>query len=454
MLGFLVAAAEYAEFWRSYERLELVESLRAALSERFLVTFETALSIVRNARHHQHGLREWRRYVKHYAALGRPLGAMVLHDGLLKFVAASAALLVGKTGRHPADSALDFLRSSAFSANLTRTQSEDALVEGLTTLALDEMDRLQNDVDYLQRVGSAWQQRQAAELKARIITTYLCCAVYDEDVADADLLLTWLDNVLSDPAQTSNPTLASAALKAMAILAKVDTSLASNLAHTLPRVIVQSDFDQETADVAADGLASVLSLLPQDAIITTLYSLGNVISAGPVTDRGVALSPQPNGAGKSSRNTVYDNQQVMGSSISLAPSDIEEPHHVHSTVVQTVVSVARNCKDEKVTALALSMLIQKIGRASRVVDAKIIEDSAHLGIHSGQGEFRLLLKLYSKLCHDALLKGDGITLDAVSLQAFVLQYILTPPGAQCTAHHVSGDQDHCSRVRDLPYPSP
>ena len=59
------------------------------------------------------------------------------------------------------------------------------------------------------------------------------------------------------------------------------------------------------------------------------------------------------------------------------------------------------------------MLVQKIGRASKVVDVKIITDAALLGIHTPPAEFRSLLKLYSTLCHDALLKDDVVTLDAV-----------------------------------------
>lgn len=414
LLGFLDALSNYAVFWNAYDRLQIVQNIRAALSEKFLIAFETALSIARNARPHHDGLREWRRYAKHYAATGRPLGGMILHDSFLKVVVACASLLVETTTRGPEESLLDFLRSSSFkSIQIVRAQSEDALCEGLATIAIEEMERLENDVDYLQRVGSAWQQRQGADVKAKILTTYLCCTAYDEDVADADLLMSWLDNALNDPAQTSDYALASTVLKSMAALAKLDSSMASTLGRTLPRVIVQGGFDHRTSDIAADCLASVLSLLPQDAIITTLYSLGNVISAVPVGDGG-AVSPALNGGVRTSRNMMFGEHQTAGSAISLTPSDIEDPHHVHSTVIQTVVYVARDCKDDKIAGLALSMLIQKIGRASRAVDAKIITDSAQLGIHAARGDFKLLLKLYTKLCHDAILKDDSATLDAVS----------------------------------------
>ena len=414
LLGFLNAIAEHAGFWNAYERLQMVEDIRAALSESFLTALETALSIVRS-RPHRHRLREWRRYERHYEAVGRPLGAMSLHDAFLQVAVASAALLVETPDQDPRESVLDYLQSGFKYNRLARTQSEDALVEGLTRITIEEMERLDNDLEYLERVGSAWQQRQGAAIKAKILTTYLCCTAYDEDVADADLLVSWLDFVVNDPAQTAHFTLASTTLKSMAILAKLDSPLASTFARTLPRFIVQGDFDHRTLEVAADSLASVLRLLPQDAIITTLYSLGNTITAAPITDRAATSSPALNGNGKVSRNTLYSHQST-GSAISLTPSDVEDPHHVYSAVVQAVVAVAIKCKDEKVAALALSMLVQKIGRASRSVDAKIITKAALLGLHSGVGEFRAMLKVHAKLCHDAVAKGDSAILEAVSVQ--------------------------------------
>lgn len=418
LLGFLSATAEHANFWNAYDRLQFVQDVHSALSEQFLIAFETALSVARNARSHQHGLREWKRYTKHYAATGRPLGAMILHDSFLKVVVASASLLVGTGPDSKLESSiLGHLKTSLKDKGKQayRDASGDSLADGLANIAMEEMERLENDLDYLQRVGSAWQQKQASSVKAKVLTTYLCCTVYDEEIADDEILTTWLDNVLNDPVQSADHELAATVLQSMAILARVSPELASSLGRSLPRVIVQGNFDHRTTSVAAESLAAVLSLLPQDAIITTLYSLGNIISvAAPVPDRTVAASPTLNGSSKATRTGgLYDHQH--GSAISLTPSDVEEPHHVHTVVIETIVSVARNCKDAKITALALSMLVQKVGRSSKTVDAKIITDSAFLGVHSPPGEFKSLLKVYSKLVHDALVKDDTATVEAVSI---------------------------------------
>jgi phosphatidylinositol 4-kinase len=288
LLGFLNAAAEHARFWNSYQRLQFVEHVRAALSEQFLIAFETALSIVRNARSHQHGLRDWKRYAKHYAAAGRPLGGMILHDAFLKLVAASASVLVEGPQRRQSDDILHHLRASKPSGPAVADAGDDALADGLTRIAVEEMEFLKSDLDYLQRVASAWQQRQASSVKAKVLITYLCCSVYDEDIADADLLNAWLENVLDDPAQTADHDLSSTVLKSMAILAKVSPPLASSLGRSLPRVIVQGNFDHRTTPVAADALAAVLSLLP-----SSLRYIAWAISSVQVLCRIQTRPPRP-----------------------------------------------------------------------------------------------------------------------------------------------------------------
>jgi phosphatidylinositol 4-kinase len=120
-----------------------------------------------------------------------------------------------------------------------------------------------------------------------------------------------------------------------------------------------------------------------------------------------------NGSTKAHRHVGIYNHQTTGSAISLTPSDEEEPSHVYATVIHTIVGIARSCKDEKITALALSILIQKYGRVNQTVDTKIITESALLGVHSGPSELRSLLKLYSRLSHDSLVKNDVVMLEAV-----------------------------------------
>lgn len=80
ILGFLNAAATHANFWTGSERLTLIQRVKVVLSEGFLVAVETAFSTIRNSTSQNSLVREWKGYVRHYAAVGRPLGAMILQQ--------------------------------------------------------------------------------------------------------------------------------------------------------------------------------------------------------------------------------------------------------------------------------------------------------------------------------------------------------------------------------------
>ncbi|THX06519.1 phosphatidylinositol 3 [Aureobasidium pullulans] len=301
-------------------------------------------------------------------------------------------------------------------------------LEKLTELLTEIVSLLDADADYLQ-VSSAWQQQLAFSTKASCLISFLCCSLANEDIADADVLMAWLDGILTDPVQLADERLASVTLKCMAILAKTSKAFASNLARSLPRFIVQGRMTSDTVVIAANCLADVLQLLPQDLVISTLYSLGNVLSTGPSTNRAnTSLFIDGNGTANGTMNgsvTSYT-QQPTGSSISLVTNDDEETVLVHAAVVEAIVAIARKCHDERITALAISMLVQKIGRVNLAVDAKIIMGSAALGSQSEPNDFRPLLKLYARLVTDALASDNNVSLQAV-MDARMLMAKSIPP---------------------------
>jgi len=171
----------------------------------------------------------------------------------------------------------------------------------------------------------------------------------------------------------------------------------------------------QTILIASTCLAYVLRVLSQDAVITTLYTLGNVLSSGSNTEK--ALSGGANGEMNldgSVNSTFYGGKQSTGSSISLAISGEEETSIVYGNVVQAICGIAASCNDPKITALAQSMLLQKIDKVSRSVDSRIITEAASLALSGGPLEFRSLLKLYARLSHDGVVQNNEALLSAVS----------------------------------------
>jgi phosphatidylinositol 4-kinase len=104
----------------------------------------------------------------------------------------------------------------------------------------------------------------------------------------------------------------------------------------------------------------------------------------------------------------------LGSSISLQLTGEEETMKIYDNVIQAICGIATAFADEKITALAQSMLLQKIDKVNTGVDSQIITGAAALALTGGQVEFRSLLKMYTRLCHIGVLDKKEFVLEAVS----------------------------------------
>jgi phosphatidylinositol 4-kinase A len=420
LLGFLDSAAQYADVWTAPERLALVNRLDSILSQEVLISVESAFSTIRSSHQSSHSdfvLKEWKRYTKHYAAIGRPLGAMLLQQGFGRFMTASTSLLVADPAHLREKDVLDLLMSEDEEGRVDYGDEHEGdagfeTIEEFATLAAKQMEELEDGADYLQ-LGTAWQQRLAFSVKAYVLIIYTNCVVLDDSVADPDVLVNWLEETMADPIQMADETLVSVVLKCYAVMATLTSTYAANLSRSIPRYLVRGGARGQMADVAAGCLSVGLRNLSPDATITTLYTLGNVLSSGSKSELTTNTADTPAGSSISRANGLRQ-QHATGSSISLALSGEEETAVVYGNIVRAIVIVASRCKDDKIVALAQSMLLQKIGKVSVSVDAEIITEAAALVNSGAQVEFRSLLKGLARLSHDAALKTNVPMLSAVS----------------------------------------
>jgi phosphatidylinositol 4-kinase A len=408
--GFMEAAAVHSHYWPSLDRIEIVRQLQGMLSERFLVALETAASTIRTSSHSDPQYREWRKYLRRYAAKGTPVGAMLLQQGFMRFVVACTSTLVASEEAIEAGNLLDHYLAGEQSNGLHDESISETVIEYLAEVITDEIRVLEEGSDYLQ-LSSAWQQRLAFSVKAFALEAFLHCMMVDEDVADADVLFGWLEDSMSNEVQMADENLASVVLKSFAILAKTMPENAPNFARLLLRFIVQSTSMCSIVAIAAASLAQVLRILSQDAVITTLYSLGNVLSSGSGGEKIHNTAASPNGV--EPQHSASFTRIRTGSVISLSMSGDEETSIVCGNVAHAIVMVANSCNDNRITALAQSMILQKVGKINLVVDARILEESAVLATTGKDNEFRALLRFYSRLNTDALQTNNAIIIGAI-----------------------------------------
>ncbi|KAK5022742.1 phosphatidylinositol-4- kinase [Exophiala sideris] len=412
LVGFLDAASSYENLWSPYERVELIRVLKESLSERFLIAVETASSAIRTSTSHEMMARDWRKYLKRFAAQGVPVGAMMLQKGFMKLVLASTARMLTDERTVQSGDVLDQYIADTTHFNRVRDELVTAdMIEYLVDITTEQIRVLEDGSDYLQ-LSSAWQQRLAFTVKAYALEAFLHCMVLDDDLADPEDLFSWLEDSIANHVQMADTELADIALKSVAVVAKFMPEEASNFARVLLRFIVRGTSTPKAVAIAAKSLSHILRMLSQDAVITTIYSLGNVLSSQAAAEK--AHHPLTLGEVNGHHSSLSSTTKLRtGSVISLSLSGDEETSLVCGNVAHAIVVIATESRDSKIIALVQMMMVQKVGRVSLVVDARVIEEAAKLAISGRENEFRALLRLYSRLHHETLLQENPVIFNAV-----------------------------------------
>ncbi|PYH47291.1 1-phosphatidylinositol 4-kinase STT4 [Aspergillus saccharolyticus JOP 1030-1] len=408
LVGFMEALACFASFWSTDEKLYLVEKLHSILSEQYMIAVETASSTVRNSSMPDSLAGDWKRYAHRYSSGGRPVSAMLLREGLARFINSCAVSLNGKD---------DLLDEELLKKHTLRRQTttiledaELALVDKMTTIIAEEMRLLEEGSDYLQ-LSSHWQQRLAFSTKRLALTGYLHCVALSSDATNSEEFLSWLEATIANTDQMSYPDLATATLKSIAVISRLAPSSASFGSRSLLKFIVDGNVStRSTGLVAAQCLAYVLDVLSQDTVITTLYSLGNGLSHGPSSGKLHQL--QLLGDGTTHGSTLALVSRGISDIATISISEEGENEH-YGRIIQAIVTIAGNSDDGKISALAQSMLLQKIGKVNVAVDACIIKETAALSLSTGPAEFQLLLKFYDRAYRDSITRGYQKVAEAV-----------------------------------------
>ena len=418
LLGFLRSATAHANFFRAGELKALVAQLQRLLVEDHLNIVENAFWAIRGSEISKNSNNIWEVIVKRYASIKTSLGAILLQERFMDLLVAATSLQIVTAAHLTKENTLDILISSGDIKSRGHSSDCTSLLSLISPLAVASMKLVAQGAKFLQ-LSSTWQQGLAFSVRAKALHVYLNCLVAGDSATSADTLVQWLQTEMTSPTSMADGHLASVVLKSLAIVSRYSASVASDLSRNLPRFIVQSGVDSDTVDTAARCLTYVLRLVSQDAVITGIYTLGNVLSTTSAADglpRGNNILPNGTlGIPKpSTRHSHHQSGHPGGSVISLNMSGDADTSAAYGNVIRAIVCIAVNIKDEKIAGLAQSMLLQKFWKISVPVDLHIVREAAHLALLGGITEFKSLLKLYNRLSHDGVKAGDHTMLAAVS----------------------------------------
>lgn len=205
-----------------------------------------------------------------------------------------------------------------------------------------------------------------------------------------EVLSIWLNNLILNASDFDDPHLGPAVLEVLAALAVRFPASAANFTKLLNDIIqhaprTEDEFRPSLASMAARSLLRVLETQSIDSLVSTMYSFSNYLNGSST----VAESTTMLSDGSRAMRANSDDASIMSRS--------SGGETMARNAVEAISIFGTNCKDAQLSALALSILIQKSERAQDSIRSKIITELAAIALHCTERDIARVSNYYAKL---------------------------------------------------------
>ena len=280
-------------------------------------------------------------------------------------------------------------------------------LQSISELSASQLASIEASADFL-KFKTSPHQDLSLSLKATSIR--LACISFIAGNEEPANLPGLIKSVLLDSSQMVHDDLSLACLDALAAISmncqehsgEFNRSLRNYIVHTHGLPTVQTPSGSRTT-IAAQRLAWCLSAISNDRIVSTLYTLVNVIAPSTSTADRSVVSLRPRTA------ISLMQQDHTSSAISLSLKSDDQRQQVYSNVIEAIAAIVCEIKDEKIAELMISLLGQKFGRVNEGVDKSLVWGLATISKTVKEKDFRRILKLHARVRLDPSTASISLT---------------------------------------------
>lgn len=205
-----------------------------------------------------------------------------------------------------------------------------------------------------------------------------------------ETLSTWLSNLLLDAGDLDDPVLGPAVLQVLSALAIRFPAHASDSIKMFKDIVqfaprLQDEDSPSLASLAAKYLLRILEFYSNDGLVSTMYGFANHLNG-------------PSGASEFSSFPTNGLKagHVNGDEASVLSRNSDNEKTARN-VIEAISIFGTNCRDAQLSALALSILIQKSERVHEAVQRKIVTELAAVALHCTDKDISRVSNYYAKL---------------------------------------------------------
>jgi hypothetical protein len=332
-----------------------------------------------------------------------PLGALIVQRQLLRLL--EHVCYVSR--RSTDDKECGFLPLQGFKTQFAVLGS--STLSAVSHLAASQLESIEASADFLKFKITAHHDLSLS-LKATAIR--LATIAFVAGDSSNSHLPSLVKSILIDPAQMMHDELGPACLDCVAAIsmncpeytADLNRALRNHVVHT--HGSYSSQHISSRVIIAAKRLAWCLSAVSNDKVVSTLYSLVNVLTSSSTSsssERGSPLRP------KTALSMMNFDQKTVASSISLTLKSEDQKQQVFSNVIEAIAEMVSELQDEKIAELMISLLAQKFGRVNDGVDKFLVWGLAKIATVVKEKDFRRILKVHSKARTDPSTASESLT---------------------------------------------
>ena len=284
-----------------------------------------------------------------YILEGEPPGALLIQRQLMKFFEHAAYMSCPSTLGEPGFLSLDGFKDRF---NLLGKTTLIAISE----LASSQLESIEASADFL-KLKTSPHQDLSLSLKATCIR--LACIAFVTGHGDTTTFPSLVKIALNDSAQITHDDLSNACLDAIAAISMNCHEYTADLNRALRNFIIntQAPHASSRVSIAAKRLAWCLQAISKDKVVSTLYSLVNVLASSPTTNADRSTVSLRTRAALSLMN--FD-QHTVASSISLSLKTEDQRQQVYSNVIEAIAEMVCELQDEKIAELMISLTWSEI----------------------------------------------------------------------------------------------
>ena len=275
----------------------------------------------------------------------------------------------------------------------------------ISEIAASQLESIEASADFL-KFKTSPHQDLSLSLKATCIR--LACIAFVTAHGSTTNLPNLVKNVLNDSTQMGHDELSNACLDAIAAISMNCHEHTADLNRSLRTFIINTHTQRTSSrvSVGAKRLAWCLEAISKDKVVSTLYSLVNVLASVSTSsaDRS-AVSLRP----RTALSLMNFDHHTVASSISLTMKTDDQRQQVYSNVIEAIAEMVCELRDEKIAELMISLLGQKFGRVNDGVDKSLAWGLAKISTIVKERDFRRILKLHAKARTDPSTAGPAIT---------------------------------------------